>query len=217
MIHPHTRLQYIDDVIGYGVFATRFIPKGTITYVKDLLEREIPWDEFQQLDPEMQVVAEKYSYIDERGVRIVSWDFAKYVNHCCHCNTMSTGYGFEIAIRDIHPGEEITDEYGIFNLEWDMEVKCRYANCRRHITHDDLDRYHAEWDKAIQPALQLLFEVNQPLLHLLEEKTVAQLQQYLHDPSCFKSVYQLKFHKEKLGTRARENGSLSDVTLPRVT
>jgi hypothetical protein len=38
MIHPHTCIRYVNPQIGYGVFATAFIPKGTIVYVKDDLE-----------------------------------------------------------------------------------------------------------------------------------------------------------------------------------
>ena len=41
MLHPDTRLQFIDEDIGYGIFATNFIPAGTITYVKDALEIEL--------------------------------------------------------------------------------------------------------------------------------------------------------------------------------
>ena len=39
MIHPNTRLGFVNEEIGYGVFATALIPKGTIVYVKDDLER----------------------------------------------------------------------------------------------------------------------------------------------------------------------------------
>ncbi|MCR9286287.1 hypothetical protein OAF63_02020 [Saprospiraceae bacterium] len=38
MIDPNIRIQYINDDIGYGVFATRMIPKGSAVYVKDSLE-----------------------------------------------------------------------------------------------------------------------------------------------------------------------------------
>ena len=41
MIHPNTELRFINPVVGYGVFATDFIPEGTITYVKDSLELEV--------------------------------------------------------------------------------------------------------------------------------------------------------------------------------
>ena len=41
MIHPKTELRFVNDDIGYGVFATEFIPKGTILYVKDELEIKV--------------------------------------------------------------------------------------------------------------------------------------------------------------------------------
>ena len=39
MIHPDTELRYVNDAIGYGVFATRHIPCGTITWVRDHLDQ----------------------------------------------------------------------------------------------------------------------------------------------------------------------------------
>ena len=194
MIHPNTRLHHINDEIGYGVFATTFIPKGTITYVKDALEPEVTPEEFARHSPDMQAVIEKYSYIDERGVRIISWDFGKYVNHCCHCNTMSTGYGFEIAIRDIHPGEELTDEYGIFNMEHPMGLMCKYVDCRGIVCKEDFEKNYREWDAKIMPAIQLAGHVEQPLIAFLNESIRQEVQAFLMDPSLYKSVYAVKYH-----------------------
>lgn len=39
MMHPHTRVQFIGDEVGQGVVATAFIPKGTVTWVQDPLDR----------------------------------------------------------------------------------------------------------------------------------------------------------------------------------
>lgn len=194
MIHPHTRLHYINDIIGYGVFATEFIPKGTITYVKDALEPEVTPEEFASHTPAMQEVIEKYSYIDERGIRIISWDFGKYVNHCCHCNTMSTGYGFEIAIRDIRPGEEITDEYGIFNIEHPMPLLCRYSDCRGMVCKNDFETHYQVWDEKIIPAIRLIPYIEQPLLAFLNEQTSEEVRAFLSDPTRYKSVYSVKYH-----------------------
>ena len=54
MIHPHTRIHFINEEMGYGVFATQFIPKGTITYVKDSLELEITLEDYALHTPQMQ-------------------------------------------------------------------------------------------------------------------------------------------------------------------
>ena len=193
MIHPHTRIQFINDEMGYGVFATHFLPKGTITYVKDSLELEITPEAFGHFSTEMQAVIEKYSYIDEKGVRIVSWDFAKYVNHCCNCNTMSTGYGFEIAIRDIQPGEQVTDEYGIFNIQEEMELQCNHNNCRCRLSPGDFEKYYQQWDEQLREALAVLLSVDQPLMPIIDAPAREEFLAYLQGTTPYRSVYNLKY------------------------
>lgn len=193
MIHPHTELRLINDAVGYGVFATQFIPKGTIVYVKDSMEIEISPTQYLLYQPEMQESIEKYSYIDERGYRIISWDFGKYVNHCCNCNSISTGYGFEIAIRDIQAGEQITDEYGIFNLQEEMVLQCGFEGCRKKIKPSDFDDYYHEWDEKILGALPSLHEVEQALMPFLDVQTIERLDDYVKDPASYRSVYHLRF------------------------
>ena len=62
MLHPHTRLQFINDNIGYGVFATGFIPAGTITYVKDALEIELTSESEIVASPAYSDYIKKYAY-----------------------------------------------------------------------------------------------------------------------------------------------------------
>jgi uncharacterized protein len=193
VIHPHTELRFVSPEIGYGVFATEFIPKGTIVYIKDKLEIEIRPQSYLMLQDKYRKVIDKYSYTDERGTKIISWDIAKYVNHYCNRNTMSTGYSFEIAIRDIEAGEEITDEYGLLNIERDMMCGCGSNSCREVISANDIDRYHNEWDTHVKGALALLNDVNQPLMEFLDEKTERYLQRYLSTGKTYRSVYKLKY------------------------
>ncbi|WP_341226091.1 SET domain-containing protein [uncultured Arcticibacterium sp.] len=188
MIHPHTKLVFINEQIGYGVFATRFIPKGTITYVKDALEIIISDERFKEHTPEVKEIIEKYSYRDQNGDNIISWDFAKYVNHCCNCNTISTGYGFEMAIRDIYPDEQITDEYGIFNLKEEMPLSCGETCCRKKIAPDDFSKYYQDWDAKIKESIFFLFDVNQPLLSLVDDQTKGELAILKKYPEEYKSV-----------------------------
>ncbi|EMR04602.1 SET domain-containing protein [Cesiribacter andamanensis] len=207
MIHPDIELRYINDAIGYGVFAKKRIPEGTITYIRDSLEIEVAPADFQKHPPVMQQAIDKYSYIDERGYRIVSWDIAKYVNHCCQCNTISTGWGFEFAIRDIEAGEQITDEYGIFNLEREMEVFCGNSQCRKVIRPDDFDRLYPQWDARIQQSMKKFEQVAQPLLPLMDAQIREELEQYLADPSHYKSVYSLRLQGQTASQLFRNNGS----------
>jgi len=196
MIHPHTELRFVNSTIGHGVFATTDIPKGTIVYVKDCLEIELSQPAFCALDPYHQSVVDKYSYIDENGVRILSWDHAKYVNHRCNCNTISTGYGFEIAIRDIFEGEEICDDYGLFNIDQEIPLACNCPNCRGMLRPDDLDRYHEQWDKWVRSALGKVRQVSQPLMDFMCKDTREHLNAYLDGSEPYLSVLALKWLRE---------------------
>lgn len=153
MIHPDTELRFINNLKGHGVFATKPISKGTLTYVKDDLEVVIEPGNKRLSDPRYRKLLYTYSFIDRDGKRIISWVHAKYVNHCCQCNTMSTGYGFEIAIRDIATDEEITDEYSMFNFPASLELHCDKSPYRESITSNDLKLYYREWDELIKSAL----------------------------------------------------------------
>ncbi|QQS52179.1 MAG: SET domain-containing protein-lysine N-methyltransferase [Bacteroidota bacterium] len=199
MIHPSTELRHISDTIGYGVFATKLIPEGTLVYVRDCLEIAVSQSEYALHIPEMQSIIEKYSYIDEHGDRILSWDIGKFVNHNCNFNTISTGYGFEIAVRDIFPGEEITDEYGIFNLESEMYCFCGSSHCRGVLKAPDFDRLYKEWDVTIKKSLSKVFCVEQPLMPFADQETVHELKEYLKNPTKYKSVYQLRYKKLPVG------------------
>ncbi len=192
MIHPATELRYVNDIIGLGVFAVADIPKGTIVYAKDSFDIEVTPKEFAALSPPMQAVAERYSYLDERGVRIISWDHAKYVNHRCDCNTMSTGYGFEIALRDIAAGEEITDEYGLFNMDQEIVLACGCEGCRGVLRPGDIETWHPVWDARVKGALACLRRVPQPLWDVLDPAIRGEVEAYLRRRTSYRSVLSLR-------------------------
>jgi len=195
MIHPDTEIRLVSPEVGYGVFATKKIPMGTIVYVKDDLEIMISQEDYHKYSDSLKKVIDRYSYIDPEGYRIISWDFAKYTNHCCDPNTISTGYGFEIAIKDIEPGEQITDEYGIFNLDREIHLVCDKQNCRKVVCNEDFDKYYKEWDQKIIPSLKRVPFVPQPLYEFIDEITKRELEEFFKDPSKYKSVYHLRFKK----------------------
>ncbi|MBV6461588.1 MAG: hypothetical protein HJHJAOHD_01718 [Flavobacteriales bacterium] len=199
MIHPHTELRIISETVGYGIFANKRIPKGTITYIKDELELVFKPTDIRLKDKKYFDIIERFSYIDNKGNRILSWDLSKYVNHSCNANTMSTGYDFEIALRDIEAGEQLTDEYGIFNLITDMHCECGEPNCRKTIRKNDFDIFYKEWDTRIKQSLSFLKKVEQPLLPFMDQKTKEQLEKYLQEGKPYKSVYNLRLKKELNG------------------
>ncbi len=176
-----------------GVYATSFIPVGTITYIRDALELVIDDEQYARLPVSLQGPVERYAYVDELGRRVLSWDLGKYVNHCCFPNTMTTAFGFEIAIRDILPGEEITDEYGLFNLETPMSLSCSRPDCRRVVSAEDLDRYYPVWDQQVKAALLQVRQVDQPLWDLVDAELEKRIQEFLTDPDQhYPSLQQVK-------------------------
>ncbi|KAA3625467.1 MAG: SET domain-containing protein [Bacteroidetes bacterium] len=193
MIHPHTRIRYISDEIGYGVFATQLIPKGTIVYIKDSLELEIQPEDFENHSLVMQEQIEKYSYMNETGVRILSWDFAKYVNHCCNYNTLSSAYGFDIAIKDIVEGDEITCDYGLLNVMDEMELSCTRPECRKVLRPSDFENYYLKWDDELKSALKEFSKVIQPLLPFVENGKLNELSIFLKDENIYNSICSLRY------------------------
>ena len=188
MMHPDTEMRLIDEQMGYGVFARRFIPKGTIIYARDPLDQTFaPGDPLLE-NPAVSDVIEKYTYTEPTGVRVLCWDIGKYVNHCCHPTTLTTGYGFEIAIRDLFPGDEITDDYAIFNCSVPIPLLCCKENCRGMLIPGEFDIHVESWDERIQDALPRVERVEQALWHLLDAKTVRDLRRYLKTGKGYRSI-----------------------------
>ncbi len=212
MMHPDTEFKLVNETIGYGVFATAFIPAGTIVYIRDAMEVVIPAQDTMLTDPRYRDVIDKYSYIDGEGNHIISWDHAKYVNHCCQCNTMSTGWGFEIAVRDIQAGEEITDEYGIFNMSHEMELKCCKDGCRGKLTPQDFELYGDQWDQTIQSAMKKMNGLAQPLMAYMDPKKQKDLDVYLKTGKGYRSIKLEKYDPAASGRIGEKNILRQQVT-----
>lgn len=161
-MHPDTEVRFINEIIGYGVVAKKFIPKGTITWVQDGLDRILSPLEVQEMHPGIQEQVEKFSFRNNKGQLVLCWDHAKYVNHSFNANCLSSAYDFEIAVRDIHPGEQLTDDYGYLNIS--EPFKALDEGTDRNIVYpDDLLRYHGKWDRQLQIAFEAFEQVEQPL------------------------------------------------------
>jgi hypothetical protein len=170
MLHPHTELRHVSKLIGYGVFSTHLIPKGTITWVRDELDQTFSPGEITAFRPEYQDLLEKYSFVDRAGHAVLCWDLARYINHSCDANCLSAGYEFEIAVRDILPGEELTDDYGTLNLTETFQCFCHHPHCRKEILPDDLTRLWQEWDLKLRVAFPLIKVVEQPLIRYVRNR-----------------------------------------------
>lgn len=168
MIHPNTELRFISPEIGYGVVATRFIPKGTIAWIFDAFDQVFSPAQVRQLDQTHQDILNKYSYRDYKGDFVLCWDHSRFVNHSFNSSLVSTAYNFELAVRDIYPGEELTDDYGYLNVWEPFDCLPEPGSTRTRVMPDDLLNFHATWDAKLEDAFRTFNEVEQPLLALLD-------------------------------------------------
>lgn len=195
MIHPDTELRFINDVIGYGVVATKFIPKGTITWVQDDLDRIYSPDDIAKVNPMMLPHLDRYCFTNSKGYKVLCWDNAKFVNHSFNPSCMSTAYDFEIAIRDIHPGEQLTDDYGYLNVEEPFEAEDEGTE-RKVVYPDDILRYHELWDKAIIDNLDNIKAHEQPLKKYISGQNWDEFGKVLSGESQLRSIKTCYFEQK---------------------
>lgn len=117
---------------GKGVFAKEFIPAGTrvIEYVGDHIT-ETEGDERYPYDPEVPYHTFLFKLDDDLLIDGgVGGNISRWINHSCdpNCETVIEGDRiFVDAIRDIHPGDELTYDYHFIVPErHTARVKKRY-------------------------------------------------------------------------------------------
>lgn len=195
MIHPDTEVRYISKEKGYGVVATQFIPRGTITWVQDDLDQIISKAEAQKLNPVIKKHLDTYSFTNKDGEMVLCWDNAKFVNHSFKPSCFSTPYDFEIALRDIYPGEELTDDYGYLNVEKPFDV-IDEGTARKTVYPDDILTFHKEWDALIIENAPKVLETEQPLLNLIPEGTWNDFVNAVRHPAYMKSILECHYSHE---------------------
>jgi hypothetical protein len=167
MIHPDTDLQWFGEDVGFGVIATKDIPRGSYTWVRDVLD--------QVIEPEVAAALrltrwhlEHDFQRDERGRFILCWDLARYLNHSCEANCLTDpDHNFDIATRDIRAGEQLTNDYGLLGMLPDevMDCSCGAPSCRGRITGGARP---VGLDAKLNDAMRLIPQVAQPLAYLLD-------------------------------------------------
>lgn len=187
MIHPHTELRFISNEVGYGVVAKQFIPAGTITWVLDKLDREFSPLEFQQMEPIYQEILDTYTFRNSNGNLILCWDNGRYVNHSFNSNCLTTAYDFEIAIRDIFPGEQLTDDYGYLNIS--SPFRGINEGTRRKIVYpNDLTKYYKTWDNKIKKVFPRINKIDQPLRQVLNGETWSRIERIINEEEPLESI-----------------------------
>ena len=109
------------SISGIGVFATHFIPKGTVIWKLD--ERfyvMVKQTDVASLPQIMQDHIQKYCYphMLRDGIICCDIDNGRFMNHSNPANTKFSDPELGWAIRDIEAGEEITCNYSEFLLDF---------------------------------------------------------------------------------------------------
>ena len=196
MIHPNTELKFISREVGYGVVATEFIPAGTITWVLDKLDREFTPTAFEAMSPIYQNILDTYTYRNSDGNFVLCWDLGRYVNHSFNSNCLTSAYDFELAIRDIQPGEQLTDDYGYLNIP--QPFRGVDEGTKRKIVYpDDLLRYYKTWDKKLMGVFGNIPKLDQPLRELITETIWTEINMVSKGKAKMKSILNNYYDQSK--------------------
>lgn len=170
VIHPDTELRRVGSQIGYGVAATAPIPRGTITWVRDDLDQCLDVETVSRLPEVLRVALKRYAYRDLDETYVLCWDHARFNNHSCQpaCRTVGD---FDIAVRDIAAGEELTIEYAVINVLDVFDCRCGAEHCRGEVHSSDALRYGEAWDAEILAAVRRAPTIAQPLETLFAGST----------------------------------------------
>ena len=201
MIHPKTELRFISKEVGYGVFATDFIPAGTITWVLDKLDREFRPEEFFAMDLVYQNIIDTYTFRNNIGNYILCWDHGRFVNHSFNSNCLTTAYDFEIAIRDILPGEQLTDDYGYLNIKDPFTAEDEGTE-RKIVYPDDLVRYYKVWDEQILKVFGKINAYEQPLRVLIKDELWDKVQKIIAGKQQIDSILNNYYDDPVLKTKS---------------
>jgi hypothetical protein len=186
VIHPNVELRFVSPEVGYGVFATAPIPMGTLTWIRCALDRTMSPEQVAALAEPYARVFERYAYVDGRGDSVLCWDHARFMNHSCAPTCLSPGFDFDIAVRDMKAGDELTCDYAMLNIEESFACACGVSNCRRTIEPDDGHRIADACDVLLERAVRVLSKRPQPLWPLLRdpERVIAAAEGRIPVPSC---------------------------------
>ena len=139
----HTEHKYIEfrssPIHGTGAFAKRKIRTGTkvIEYVGEKINKR---EALEQLERDNGYI---FTFDDEHDINgDVEWNPARFINHSCEPNCEAIDYDGHIwivAARSIHPGEEITYNYGYDLTDWrDHPCACRARRCVGYMIAEEL-------------------------------------------------------------------------------
>lgn len=146
---------------GMGVYAREFVAKG---------ERLMVWGGAIVDDAHLQELPEvlrSHSVQVEEGLylaSVIADDDADFINHSCAPNAGLNGQIVVVAMRDIHPGEEVCFDYAMSDSSPYDEFTCQCGTpvCRGRVTGNDWmrpelqERYQGYFSPYLQRRIEQL-------------------------------------------------------------
>jgi len=138
-----------------ALFATEFLPKGTVVFESDPLQREtryITREEIEKFDDETRIRWWIYCWqLDDNvfsGPRLdmslddaLPRDALNYINHSCDPNIGYDGDDILVTLRDVEVGEMICYDYAMSETDPEsfpeFECECGSHFCRGRIRYSD--------------------------------------------------------------------------------
>ena len=116
-----------DPRMGLGLFATEFIPKGSVVWkFVEGVDIKVSVDRVEQMSEAQQEYFEKYAWVED-DYYYSSCDLTNFVNHSYQPNLKIIDE-IMISLRDIHPGEELFENYAEFDDCFDEYKDLFYDN-----------------------------------------------------------------------------------------
>lgn len=140
-LHPALYSWPISDEIGFGLFTSKDIPKGTLIIISggDVYSTE----EEKHLPLELRDIGHMVTPSLVFGTRLVDrMDAQDVINHSCEPNCGFKGQVFFVTMRNIVAGEQITIDYAtvlcdLDGFEYSLTCRCGSPECRGKITSSD--------------------------------------------------------------------------------
>ena len=168
---------------GMGLFAKRFIPKGTMVTGECDKYMVIPSEHFSRLTRQEQESMLHFCVTGKDGSVLVLTDEGRFMNHSCNANILETGFGFDIVVKDITEGEELTADYRQFydHLYGKAPLACTCSEKPHIVVFSDKLQASMRgiWNSKIMEALLLVDKVPQPLSRIVLGKKFARKERLL--------------------------------------
>jgi hypothetical protein len=152
---------------GKALFATAFVPKGTIIAFECQQCTRISPERFALLPTVERDHILRYGYTKADGSHLLPCDEIIYLNHSCNANVLDSGRGYDIVVRDISEGEEATYDYRVFHNSNDLAFQCLCgdSSCCGTVrcVYPQPSALTIAWADKINSALKNIDKVRQPL------------------------------------------------------